>query len=255
MLQNIPGDLINWWHWLLSQLGWNGSLNWVQIVVLVLAVLGACAILRRLFGGGGSSSSSTVIYPAERRGFTTRAYTANSKLSDFSVPMEVYNFRMPSPRIKTSGLTRQINVDMDKGKKLFVPPNPTSSQAKSNKEPDWTKARKLFVPPTPTAGQSRSPSKGPDWNLAQKLCVPKVGETKGSKQLGKTEKTVQSFHTNPSPDWNRARELFVSSIGEPKETKQSDDTGETSQLGQATPGPDWNLARKLFVPNFGTKRK
>jgi len=147
MPQTIPSELINWWNWLLSQLGWSGSLNWVQIVVLVLAVLGACAILRRLFGGGGGGSSSTVIYPAERRGFTTRAYTANPKLSDFSVPKEVYNFRMPSPRIKTNGLTRQVNVDMDKARKLFIPPTPISGQTRSpNKEPDWTLAQKLFVP-------------------------------------------------------------------------------------------------------------
>lgn len=184
MPQNVSDELINWWHWLLNQLGWSGSLNWVQIVVLILAVLGAGAVLHRLLGGGGSGGSSTVILPPDRRGLPTRAYTADPKLGDFSVPKEVYNFRMPSPAIKTSGLTGQVKLDMDK-------------------------ARKLFIPPASSTRQTRSSDKGPDWATAQKLFVSGIAESKRARQPVSFGNIGQPVQPVPRPDWNLARKLFV----------------------------------------------
>jgi len=128
------------------------------------------------------------IYPTERRGFTTRAYTANPKISDFSVPKEVYNFRTPSPGIKTNGLTGQVNVDMDK-------------------------ARTLFIPTVNTSGQAKSPNRGPNWTMAQKLFAPKASESKETKQPVDIGKMGQSGQTNPEPDWNLARKLFIPDLG------------------------------------------
>ena len=169
MLAEIIGEVVGAFNWVLSQLGWDiGSLSWVHIVLLVLAAVGILVVTRNLIGGhsGGGGSGGTVVYPQSRepRGLPTSFYTGSSRLGDFSIPKEVYNFRVPSPTPNLAELRKPVKLDMEKASQLFTMPKVTTPapdlrvqatnfQAFSNKSssapgpagPDWELARKLFV--------------------------------------------------------------------------------------------------------------
>lgn len=198
MIEQLLGELSGTWNWALSQLSWSGELNWVKIVVLVLAFLGCLMLLRNLLGGGHSvgGGGSTIVYPQDRQeGLSTKYYVGSSKLSDFSIPGEVYDFKVPSPEPNLSNLRRPLNLNMDLASKLFVSPvgreavsstenssdsvessrhnrddsesgSPTgvSVEEHSNLSNDYKVSRNLGAPLTFK----------PDWELAQKLFVPRL---------------------------------------------------------------------------------
>jgi len=181
MVNQLWSEIMTFWNWLLSQLGWSGSsLGWLKITVLVLALFGALFVLRRLLGGSsvGGGGGSTVVYPSERqRGFPTSFYVGNRRLSDFSVPKDVYDFRVPVSTPNLSNLRKSVPLNLEKAKKLFIPPSPSkprggreaafsregdsvesSGSNQDNKEPkvpspgvklDWDLAGKLFIPNFP----------------------------------------------------------------------------------------------------------
>jgi hypothetical protein len=147
------------------------------IAVLVLAFLGVIFLLRRLFGGSsvGGGGGSTVIYPSERqRGFPTSFYVGNRRLGDFSVPKNVYDFKVPTSTPDLLNLRKSVSLDLERAKKLFIPPIPTNSgrypkavisRQDDGKQPAGTRQDKGET------GVSR-PDMKLDWDLAGKLFFP-----------------------------------------------------------------------------------
>ena len=76
--------------------------------------------------------------------FGPKLHIANPRLCDFSVPKELYNFRSRSVVPDLSNLRKPLQVDWDMARRLFV-----GSPQLSNVEFDLEKARKLFVPNLP----------------------------------------------------------------------------------------------------------
>lgn len=197
MIEQLLSEMQETFNWVLNQLGWSGELNWIKILVLVLAILGALMILRNTLGGGRSvgGRSTSVTYPQGRQfSLPTKYYTGNSKLSDFSVPEEVYDFKVPSPKPDLSNLRKPASFNMDLAGQLFVPsvgrgaapstnssdseessrhnrgnsesgsPTEGSSEESSNLSNDNSVSRNLGTPPT----------FNPNWGLAKRLFIPNV---------------------------------------------------------------------------------
>jgi len=150
-----------YWELFLHQLGWNGPVTWVLLVLVALALVGVLVILRNVvFGGGGrggGGGSSTVIVPPKY--YQDRPPRPKSNLVNFRPDSEIYDFSMPSPEIDSSGLRKPLNVDMDLAREMFVSP-----------------VVQKVVSATEVNGDSEvdAPSTGvrPDWELAKKLFVP-----------------------------------------------------------------------------------
>ena len=129
MLEQLMQEVLGVWNWMLNQLDWGGELGWFKIAILVLAFFGTIFLLRRLFGGSsvGGGGGSTVIYPSERqRGFPTSFYVGNRRLGDFSVPKNVYDFKVPTSTPDLSNLRKPASLDLERAKKLFIPPISTN---------------------------------------------------------------------------------------------------------------------------------
>lgn len=142
-------------------ISWFSQLGIPQIIILVIIGI---FVLKFIFGGHSSSSSNTTVMPSSgspaKGGFPTSMYTGNSKLSNFSVKPEVYDFKVPSPTPKTDSLRKSANLNMDLASKLFIgnfknPPKLDIEEAKElftntaelpKQTLDWNKARELFIP-------------------------------------------------------------------------------------------------------------
>lgn len=136
MLGQFISELQGIWNWILTQLGWSGHLNWVHIVVLILALIGAMVVVRNLIGGHSvGGGGSTVVYPQsrEQKGLPTSFYVGNKKLSDFSVKPEVYDFKVPSPTLNLSKLREPLNSNMELARKLLLPSGGESSDSLNSK--------------------------------------------------------------------------------------------------------------------------
>jgi len=177
MLEQLMQEVSGMWNWMLNQLGWGGELGWFKIAILVLALLGAIFLLRRLLGGSsvGGGGSSTVIYPSQRqRGFPTSFYVGDRRMGDFSVPKDVYDFKVPTPIPNLSNLRKPVSLDLERAKKLFIPPIPSNpgrdpkaaiSRRDDSKESTGTRQDN---------GETgvRRPDVKLDWDLAGKLFIP-----------------------------------------------------------------------------------
>jgi len=163
MVEQLISELKYLLSKLFSLLGWEGiELTWVHWLLLVLALVGALVVVRNLIGGrsgGGGGGSSTVVYPQGERpkGLPTSFYTGSSKLSDFSVPRETYNFKVPTPTPNLSGLRGPASVDMDAARRLFMVKlvGPQTGDIDSQSKDD--------------TGHNVPQSAGPNWELAKKL--------------------------------------------------------------------------------------
>ena len=137
MLGEFFNTLGETWNWIVAQLGFS-DITWFHVLFIVLAFLGALSLLRRLAGSG----SRSVGYPSGRvdSGLPPKFYLGDSRLSDFSIPKEVYRFGAPTPKIDTSKLTEPLKPNMSLARELFT--------ASLNKpiNLNWDLARKLFVP-------------------------------------------------------------------------------------------------------------
>jgi len=156
------------WEWFLAQFGLEGvELGWGHLVLLVLALIGVSVVLRSLLGGRSVSSGSggsTVAYPQGGRlgGLPTKYYIGSEKLSDFSTPRGVYDFKVPTPTPDLSKLRKPLNMDLNKAKELFIPAGgqrPDSLELKDEGESSE---------PAPPAGPTL------DLEMARKLFVPRV---------------------------------------------------------------------------------
>jgi len=177
MLEQLMKEISGMWNWFLSQLGWGGELRWFKIVILVLALLGAIFLLRRLLGGSsvGGGGGSTIIYPPERqRGFPTSFYVGQRRLDDFSVPKNVYDFKVPTPTPDLSNLRKPVSLDLERAKTLFTSQLSSNlgretktafSHQNGSKEPPGTHQE------NGETGGRRSEVKL-DWDLAGKLFIP-----------------------------------------------------------------------------------
>jgi hypothetical protein len=168
MLEQLMQEVSGMWNWMLSQLGWGGELGWFKIAVLVLAFFGAIFLLRRLFGGSsvGGGGGSTVIYPPERqRGFPTSFYVGGRRLGDFSVPKNVYDFKVPTSTPDLSNLRKPASLDLERAKKLFIPPIPSNP----GRDPKTAFSRR---DEDNRGTRSRRPEVKLDWDLAGKLFIP-----------------------------------------------------------------------------------
>jgi hypothetical protein len=89
-------------------------------------------------------------------------YTGSKRLSDFSVKPEVYDFKVPSPKLDTSNLRKAANPNMDLASKLFIGgiKNPNTLNMES--------AKKLFL-----GGNSAKPKQMLDMDKAKDLFVPR----------------------------------------------------------------------------------
>ncbi len=197
MLEQVLTEVQGIWSWIQTQLGWSGDANWVKILVIVLAALGALMVLRNLLGGhSGGGVGSTVVYPQERQnGLPTKYYVGDSKLSNFSIPDEVYDFKVPSPKPNLTNLRKPVNLNMDLAKKLFVTSvvreAAFSTRNSSDSEESSRHNQDNSEPGLPTEGSVGEYSKlsndnkisrnlgtpltfNPDWELAQKLFIPKL---------------------------------------------------------------------------------
>ena len=131
-----------------------GSLPlWLLALIGVLAIIGALVVLRNvIFGGRGGGSSSTVVMPPSERPHH-KDYGYNIDAS-FRVPKGVYDFRMPSPEIKTDGLRQPLNVNLELAREMFVAKRSSDlesmmaqpSRPRSTVQPNWRLAQRLFVP-------------------------------------------------------------------------------------------------------------
>lgn len=153
-----------YWGLLLDKINGSGLPVWLAALILVLAAIGVLVILRNVvFGGGrgdrGGGSSSVVIPPGR-----PPRQTPSSPLTDFRMPKSVYDFSMPSPVIKTDGLRKPLNVDVDLARQLFVP----------RMQERQTKLEAMMQPKVPSSRQA------PDWKLAQKLFVPNFRRSNGT---------------------------------------------------------------------------
>ena len=157
-----------------------GIINWFsqpgipQIIILV--ILGIL-VLRFIFGGHSSSSSNTTVVPpgdsVASKGFPTKMYTGSQKLSDFSIKPEVYDFRVPSPKLDASNLKKSANLNLGLASKLFVANTPKESPVPLN----VSKASKLFF------GEIKNPGVL-DMNKASELFIPHL---KDGEEIGKEE--------------------------------------------------------------------
>lgn len=150
-------------------LDWFSSITSLskEVLITIGMVIIAILILKGLFGGGHSSSVAQSSGSERRqRGFPTSMYTGNSRLSNFNVKPEVYDFKVPSATPKTDNLRKSVNLNMDLASKLFIgnfknPPKLDSEAAKElftvkglvdcphelpKQMIDWNKAKELFIP-------------------------------------------------------------------------------------------------------------
>lgn len=190
MLEQLIGELRVYWDWILTQLGWQGiQLSWVHILILALAFVGALLVLRNLLGGrSGGGGGSTTIYPPSRRyrDLPTRYYTGGEKLNDFSVPPEMYNFKVPTSTPDLSKLRGQANLDLDKARRLFIPPvigqpfgvtrEEKASVSSENESGGPLKdgERSVAANGSGTSQPAASSWGKPNWELARKLFIPRL---------------------------------------------------------------------------------
>lgn len=200
MLEQLLGELIGMFDWVTAQLGWEGSLGWFQILLLVLAVVGTLVIARNLIGGssrGGGGGGSSVVYPPQgvSRGFPTSFYVGDKKLGSFGVKKEVYDFRVPTPTPNLSMLREPVKLDIEKASKLFLMPQCPRGVDRGLNEPNQrtepTVSRKLAT-------------LGPDSAGAQ------LGQQAERISSQEKENVVGELSSRPAgPDWSLARKLFV----------------------------------------------
>jgi len=125
MLEQLIGEANKLFDWVTTQAGWSSPLGWFQILLLVLAVVGALVIIRNLIGshssgGGGGGSYSTGYQPKGPGGLPTSYYVGSKRLGSFSIKDEVYNFKVPSSTPNLSKLREPVNFDIEKAEKLFL---------------------------------------------------------------------------------------------------------------------------------------
>lgn len=189
MLEELIGELLPMWNWLLTQLGWEGiQLSWVHFLFLALALVGALIVLRNLIGGrsgGGGGGSYGVAPPSGRQGgLPTRYYTGDPRLGDFSIPPGVYDFKVPSPTPDLSGLRGPVKMDLNKARELFVPAGRRHSDSlKRNTEGEIPglnlpagsgveEERSIAANSSGTSQPAAPTSSKPNWELAKKLFIP-----------------------------------------------------------------------------------
>ncbi len=73
------------------------------------------------------------------KGMKTRL--ASSKLADFSLPEEIYDFSMPSPVGDLFDLKEPFKPDLELARELFVPDSEAFSSV-----PDFDLAARIFLP-------------------------------------------------------------------------------------------------------------
>ena len=230
-----------YWNWLMEHLGWTGQdLNTIQVILIILAFLGAGAILSRLLGskGGSSSSTTNILTPRDGSSRTpNRMFKVNPKLTDFSINNKYYEIKSTTPEIKTDGLKGKLNLDMKKASSLFIPIK--------------SKTGNMLTPTGRVQSSPQLQNIKPDWNKAKQLFVftpkPEVGHLTGP--------PTQQSYPKTDPNWKEEERLFVpSSKTEEKEvTDVIEDTTSPENLetkSEPTKGPDWKLAQRLFVPRF-----
>jgi hypothetical protein len=184
MDEQLMHEVSGMWNWMLNQLGWSGELGWFKIAILVLALLGVIFLMRRLFGsspvGGGGGSS--VIYPSGRQtGFPTSFYVGDRRLGDFSVPKSIYDFKVPTSTPDLSNLRKPVTVDLERARKLFIPPRPD----KSGRRREAAFPREEDSEKSPGSRQGNGKPRRPhpdvklDWDLAEKLFIPNFAGKNG----------------------------------------------------------------------------
>ena len=198
MLEQFIGELVGVFDWVTTQLGWEGSLGWFQILLLVLAVVGALVIARNLIGGssgrGGGYTSAFQPSQSGPRGLPTSYYVGSKRLGDFSIKSDVYDFRIPSPKPNLSKLREPIKLDLEKAKKLFFIPPVSGLGALSNLSPN---SKGLAASHTDNVNK-------PQGDLNQK------GQQDERMSSQEKENVVGELSSVPAgPDWELARKLFV----------------------------------------------
>lgn len=201
MIEQLLSEMQETFNWVLNQLGWSGELNWIKILVLVLAILGALMILRNTLGGGRSvgGRSTSVTYPQGRQfSLPTKYYTGNSKLSDFSVPEEVYDFKVPSPKPDLSNLRKPISFNMDLARQLFIPPVQGLSVQSRDEEMERM--------PSSKGSPASRPDEGKESQGDQ--------SSEESSNLSNYDSVSRNLGTPPTfnPNWELAKKLFIPSI-------------------------------------------
>ena len=197
MLERLSGELGSIWEWLCNTLGWDvTNLTWVHWLVIALALVGALIILRNLIGGHSGGGGSANIYPSAPtsmgRGFPTSFYTADRKVGNFSVPKEVYDFKVLTSTPKLNLLRQGVNLDMEKARELFVPAGPLTKGLTANLKPgdrDSGGAEKSSSVVGDASGKdagegersvaadgsgTSQPATSPNWELASKLFIPRI---------------------------------------------------------------------------------
>ena len=148
-------------------------------------------ILKLLFGKHSDTKTIITRSPERRKGLPTSAYTANEKLSDFSIPKEVYNFKVPTPIPDLSKLREPVSMDLNKG--LLIPSVQGLSVQSRSKE------------------MERMPSsKGSSASCSDVEEVPQgEGIEEEQSVAADSSGTSQPATSIPKPNWELARKLFV----------------------------------------------
>lgn len=172
MLEQLIEEVSGLFGWVTTQLGWEGSLGWFQILLLALAVVGALVVARNLIGGrsgggGGYSQSMGYLPLSGTRGLPTSYYVGSKRLGDFGVDKGVYDFKVPSPKPNLSKLREPVKLDIEKASRLFMVPNFTKPVIGPEARELPSQEKENVV------GEIVPKSSGPDWDLARKLFVGK----------------------------------------------------------------------------------
>ena len=139
-------------------------------------------------GDGNPISYRGVPYKSKGLGgFPTSMYTGSSKLGDFSIRPEVYDFGVPSPVPNLERLREVPDLDLDKAKELLLMPA-GGQRSVSSTTIDIKEEQPDTVPPAGIhmggersvaangsgTSQPATPYPKPNWGLAKELFIPKI---------------------------------------------------------------------------------
>lgn len=220
MTEEVLVTLQSLWYWVMNQLGWEGiQLGWFPILLLVLAVVGALVILRNLLGshsgGGGSGGVPYSPYAPlpNQRGFTTRFYTGSSKLGDFSVPPQVYNFKVPSPTPNLSKLREPLSLNLEKAREMYLMSNPRANRSEAIAE-----TFQSIYGKKDSGLESKPVSSSMEGERSVAANGSGTSQPVTSSPPERNSAMRQTFGHPYGLDWGKAMELFVPKFGKEKKS-------------------------------------